>query len=209
MNLIDTASNWIESKTASYLCKEDKVVWFASITGRNDDKEWQEMTLPQVQRVINFTLSKDEVSIKDIITAFQEIGEVYEMGVSSPYKTPDMIFNYTENSPIDKFEKLVRELSRVISKENIKGIQVSQLNFVWEQIAKSGNFHISNQLRNTYYRKYFGILDYVLREGTNRIFLNGKKLTVMMHKSALGKDIKLLERLYLKNLAAMVIAKLE
>lgn len=208
MDLIDVAIQWIDKRDASYLCKEDKVVWFASITGREVDKDWQELNLAQLHRVLRHTLN-DEITTKDIIGAFQELGKLYEMGTNSPFRTPEYVFNYSDNSPLDMVEVLIRELSVMIEASGIKGIRIVDINKCFDKICVIAQVDTSNQRRNRLYEKYFEMIGYALRAGANRVFYNGKKTTAILHKNYAPSTIRNFDSNYLNNMAAMVVAKVE
>ena len=203
---IDVVVAWVNERDAAYLCKEDKVVWWASITGNPADAGWQELSLAQMQRIISATLI--EVTVKDIMAGFQELGKVYEMGVSSSYLVPVSIFNYALNSPVSFPEKCVKELAGLFSKYLIKGIYLTDVNSCFNIISKRCKFTISTQQRNKLYRKYFTSLGYSFREGDNRVFYNGSKVTAFIHNSMDKVSLEKKNNMWIANIAGMVISKL-
>jgi len=206
--LIDLASKWIEAKDASYLCKEDEVVWFASITGRDTDKQWHTMNLTQLQRVMKYTI-QEHMDIKSIISAFQELDRVYEMGANSEFQTPSSIFNFNDNSPMDLPEKLIRELANFLSNQGTKGMRIIDLNLCFDTMCVLAGTDTSNQKRNKHYEKYFGILGYALRAGKNRVSINGRKVTAILHNNYGPSMIAKPDKAYLKNIASLVVSRVE
>jgi len=206
MSNIDQVVNWLEDKDASYLCKEDSVVYFASITGNDEDKDWQNLTLGQLLRTLKFMVN-ESITQEDIIAGLQESGRLFEMGVKSTYKTPEGIFNYAEHSATGISEKLVAGLAKSISRQKFSGITISNLNRIHDKLEMLSNTKLTNIARNRFYRKYFSLYGYVLREGANRVFYQGRKTTVMLHKNSQAKDIEATDNAFLMNIAGLVFAE--
>jgi len=207
---IDIAISWIEDKNASYICKDDKVVWFASITGRPQDATWQSMSLSEVVRTIKYTkLSDNKLTNINVITAFQELGRVYEISTTSSLTTPSNVFNYGRHKPRNLEEELVKELAFVINDIGIKGILISDLDITFNTICMLTKIQVNSRYRNKLYREYFGDYNYVLRDSTNRVNYKGKKKTAILHRNYKPKNIRRFEKQYLKDLAVLIVDKVE
>lgn len=96
--LVDICSEYILDKDASYLCREDCIVYFASFTGKEEDARYHKLKIREVVRIIkatrlNVKLQK-ELKGDHIITACQELGRVYDFGIRSGDMVAPHIFNY-------------------------------------------------------------------------------------------------------------------
>ena len=85
--LIDVCSEYILDKDASYLCREDCIVYFASFTGKEEDARYHKLKIKEVVRIIraNRLGVRLQKELKDhhLITACQELNRVYDFGVRS------------------------------------------------------------------------------------------------------------------------------
>ena len=75
MEKVDYCINWITSIDAQQLCKENVIVYYASITGSDTDAKWHSLSLDEAKRVITYTIHP--VEIVDIMQALQEENRVY------------------------------------------------------------------------------------------------------------------------------------
>ena len=181
---VDIVVDWISQREASYIAKYDKIVWFASITGRPMDAKWQELTLAQAKRVISATIAV--VSEVEIITAFQELGEVDELAVESEATVPDSVFNYTRQS-FDPVESLVEDLITQLSLVK-QSIPISQFNYLYQkELYRRGVPEVSTIKRNRVLAKVINRLSWVLLKDKNRVSVSGLKTTVLRKANYLGK----------------------
>lgn len=209
--LIDLCSDWINQRSASYLAKENKVVWFASLTGHKSGNDWQEMTLEETVRVIKFTIlsSGQLLNQNTLIQSFQELGKVYELGVISDFKVPSGVFNYSDKSTTSLNEEVISGIVRAISKLDIAGMFYSQVVEVYEALYKTLKMsYISAQKRNIYFRKHLLLQNYTLRENGERYMVSGVKSTVILKNNEEGYKIKRYSGTIYKNIITLTRAYL-
>ena len=76
-DLVDLCVTFIEDRNAAYLCKENTVVYYTSLTGRKGDYAWVTLSLEETLRIIAATkLDPDHVGSfqkRFIIQAFQGV----------------------------------------------------------------------------------------------------------------------------------------
>ena len=110
---IDTARDWLDQLKASYLAKEDLIVYYGSLTGKKVDRVWIKLTLREVVRIIKATLlsvdDQKDFKVDHIVAAAQELGVVYHFGTKSRHKTSSHIFNYLHEAA-DKPERILMNL---------------------------------------------------------------------------------------------------
>ncbi len=131
---IDVCRKYIEAKNCSYLAKEDQVVYYSSDTGRLKDFKWHKMTLAQTHRIIQSMYSSKPFNINYLLQAFQELGKVYERGITSIDKTEEGLFNYYENSDQDILDRVLDSLVSNLLKNDYIAVLIRDLNTIFSNV---------------------------------------------------------------------------
>ena len=171
--LVDEATEWLIEKGAVYLCKEDKIVWFSSITGSKLEEEWQSCTLEQAKRMIGYRASYTTIEI--IIQALQELGVVYEMGVTSPFTTTQNIFNFSDNSPSSVMEKILTYLLKSLSRQKQAGMVSEDINRILEALQDILRISLSLREKNEVLARISPKLGFDHKHGTKKMNIFGTK----------------------------------
>lgn len=192
-SLLDKVAEWIEEKGCAYLAKENKVVYFASPTGRKQDFQWITMNLSEMVRVIKATrLTPGHYPLsQDIcIRVFQEQARVYEFGVRSRAKTEPHIFNYSDEADYNMSEEVAELVAQTLYTEGYKALFVQEVANVYNRVL--GYLKepvVSPVVRNELFRKHFERMGYDYRIGAHRVFVEGTKVQAIIASGAKPKDL--------------------
>ena len=192
-DLIETALSWISSRNAAYLAKEDKIVYYSSLTGRSSDYKWHYITITELCRTINTMLlsGEDKILHVHVISAFQELGKVYEFGVKTSHEVKPEIFNFYKEAksslPEEVMDMLASELFRLNHFALLHGDVVDMFLVILNKLKYEGT--CSAQLRNQLIEKYFIGLGYVVKTTSQRVMWKGKKTNAIMTMDVKPSDI--------------------
>lgn len=184
---IDIAVGWIEQRNAVYICKEDKVVYYEKeVVG----DEWCTLTLAQAVRVIKCSVDI-AVTENHLMSAFQELGEVYERGLSSDIDLPNHIFNYKCMEGVDELDKLISQVIYTVSNLDCGG---AYLNCIHRLISKSikSNVSINIRTRKKLVLKNALERNMVVRSGKNRASIKGRKHSIVIRKGAEPSKLRII-----------------
>ena len=192
-SLLDVVSAWIEEKGAAYLAKENKVVYFASPTGRKQDFEWVTMNLAEMLRVIKATrLTPGHYPLtQDIcLRVFQEHDRVYEFGVRTRAKTEKHIFNFSDEASYDMAEEVAELLAQTLYTGGFNALYVQEVAKVYDRIMN----HLKERAvppveRNDLFRKHFERMGYDYRIGAFRVQIDGTKQQAIIAAGAKPRDM--------------------
>ena len=195
--LIDTCIEWIAERNAAYLAKEDKIVYYQSITLRKQDETWHKLSPVQVLRIIKTTKmvgdQQSKLKTHHIISAFQELGEAYEYGVTSPFPTPDNIYNYHTHTDLPKSALVMEALAEELYARSFHGLLLSDISDMHAAaLSMIGGKQENAMVRNTYMYKYFPPLGYVIRVGPQRMNYKGIKRQAVMMPGKAPKTVGLM-----------------
>jgi len=186
---VDICIAYIEAKNASYLAKEGLIVYFASPTGREQDKDWQKMTLTETRRIISAKYSIREVTDADIVQAFQELDRVYEFGMTSHYGTAEGIFNYSEQGGINMLSAVCMSATDVLMATDYTAITSGLvIGIVRDVMVKLGRSCEMTETKAAVL-KYFTGVGYVYRSGSKRPLVRGSKQNTLMMSGTKPKDV--------------------
>jgi hypothetical protein len=190
---VDICIEYIKAKDASYLAKEGIIVYFASPTGREQDKDWQKFTLAETRRIITST-RLDEVKLGtlldgDIVQAFQELDRVYEFGMTSQYGTAEGIFNYSEQGGINILAAVCMSATDVLMAHNMTAVTSGLvLVIVRDVMIKLGRSCEMTETKACVL-KYFTGVGYVYRSGSKRPLIKGLKQNTLMMSGTKPRDV--------------------
>lgn len=191
--LVDIASEWLVEKNASYLSKESKVVYYASMTGRKSDFKWYKLSLPETVRIISASLLPADSTLKlkpeHVLTAAQELERVYEMGVSSRFPVSGNVFNYLDEAETDLPSMVMLGLCRALLQLDYTAFRLPDLVSMYKDLnnrLQLGQNH--SEISNLYWC-HLPELGYEIRAKTHRVILQGRKQTVVMMPGLLPRHV--------------------
>jgi hypothetical protein len=191
--LIDKCVNYIEGKDCSYLAKEGTVVFFASDTGRKSDYSWKKQTITETLRIIKATKLnyKESAEIKDshLITAFQELGRVYEYGIKSRYEVTEGIFNYSAHSEISMGDEIASSMLGELLKMEFYSIKLPDLVALQSKIHGKLKVEATANERRDLLIKHAEEMGFIIKTGSARPLVNGKLTPVAMQVGQKPKDV--------------------
>lgn len=182
--LIEACVKYIEDKDCSYLAKEGYIVYFASSTGRKSDYVWHKLKVSEVLRIIramrltaNMARKLDE---HHLISAFQELGKVYEYGVKSRHVTVPEVFNYSAHSEMSLGDQAMSMLVEVLLVNGITAVLIKDVSAIFHGIDSKLILKLSTtDIRELLY-KHFEIAGFVIKTGSRRPLIDGKKQPAIM-----------------------------
>ncbi len=184
---IDVCRKYIEAKNCSYLAKEDQVVYYSSDTGRPKDFKWHKMTLAQTHRIIQSMYSSKPFSINYLLQAFQELGKVYERGVTSIDKTEEGLFNYYENSDQDILDRVLDSLVSNLLKNDYTALFIRDINIIFSIIKADLDLY------DGYTAKLYAALEFRgfdVRVQSRRPRIDGALTSCALFGSCKPKDVR-------------------
>lgn len=210
-DMLDICSKWIQNREASYISKDDKVVWFASWTGREEDKSWRFMSLQETIRAIKYAWMDADANLTSsiLMQAFQELGEVYEVAIESDYEVIEGVFNFSSHTPTTVHEKVAKELTLLVKAKGWGGLLIKDVISIFSKVQNKIGTKVSPQTRNKYLRKHFKANGFQYREGRDRVFYKGAKVTAMLHTKRTVSSIVELSEVERKDLASIIYTKVK
>ena len=196
--IIDKCISFIESKDASYLAKEGLMVYYASTTGRQSDCTWHKLSLEEAIRILRATklntAQGKELSKDHFISAFQELDRVYEFAVKSRHDVSEGIFNYLAhaNNSIGEsiMELIVNELEKY-KYDAVNLIEITRLYHLCHEKLRITSVDIKEMRQNLY--KCFEASGYIIKTGSRRVLVGGRKTTVAIKPSARPAQVESFE----------------
>ena len=191
--LVDLCVTFIEDRNAAYLCKENTVVYYTSLTGRKGDYAWVTLSLEETLRIIAATkLDPDHVGSfqkRFIIQAFQELGRVFEFGVKSRHKTIPTVFNYILEADMDLGDSIVNMVAEDLYAANISAmllVDAVQLILVISEKLQAG---LTGRVARELIHKHFPVFGYEIRTDKYRPQINGRKQAAIMQPGTKPKQV--------------------
>jgi hypothetical protein len=184
---LDIVVAWVEAKGASYLAAEDLVVYWASDTGKTKDYNWKKFTVEQTLRMIRAHNSVTRLfsSREMLITAFQEVGEVYDYGCKSRDPVREGVFNFMNNKEIDLINRAARELASYLSREGYEAVLYSQvvecLTVLCPDASKG---EITDAIIKSFPEEH-----YVVRRGDYRMLYRDRKVSALAKPGTISADL--------------------
>ena len=180
---LDTIENWLLSRNAAFLSKENVIVYYESPTGRINDFEWFEVTPTELCRILNIGYLSEEtrVSIDDVIQVFQEQSRVFTMGVKSNYPTKEEYFNFNLEANADSRDTLVDALLRILCQSSVRVVKRETLvEILTKAVDKLDLSNYSPQLLNELVNKHASKYDYDIRFGTNKPLIKQQRRAALI-----------------------------
>lgn len=180
--LIDQACEYIEGKNAHYLAKEGQVVYFTSITGRKSDQVWVKHSMSETIRIIRATKLSTDLELREhhVLSAFQELGRVYEFGAKSRHSVAEGVFNYYTHSNTSLANQTAISLSDAML---MRGLVACKSSDVFDLYYKILSKLDSNEDKPQAKDNLLGVLcgaGYEYKYGSKRVLHLGKKVAVFM-----------------------------
>ena len=177
--MIDLCSGWIEARGANYLCKENCIVYYSSLTGRSSDYTWHSLSLSEAIRIIRATLltpdQYDQLTQNELIASCQELARVYEFGTKSRFNTVPEVFNYLKESGTSTAEAVMELLAEECYSKGRGALFIEDLTDVFNRIIKSlKEPEVKAVERNQLINKHFSKLGYSIRVDSLRVKIKSK-----------------------------------
>jgi hypothetical protein len=192
--LIDRCSQYITGKGCHYLAKEGQVVYFASITGRKSDYAWHKSTPTECMRILksmhmNFT-EAGLLREGHLIAAFQELGLVYEYGVSSQHKVKEGIFNYLEHSETSIADSIIIHLIKTLEQKDYRGLILGQVCTLNKELQSKLNCDLGAAGSRVLIIKHWEAAGWEIKTGSQRPLVFGKKTPAIIKLGYKPADVK-------------------
>ncbi len=189
--LIDECSEYIEGKDAYYLAKEGQVVYFTSITGRKSDQVWVKHSMTETIRIIRATKLTTDSELREhhVLSAFQELGRVFEFGAKSRHNVSEGVFNFYAHSNTSLANQAAIALSDALAMRGITACLASDVfTLFWNLLEKL----VSTEDKNSAKDKLLGVfcgVGFDHKYGSRRVLYKGKKVIVFMLPDTKPRDI--------------------
>jgi len=191
--LIDACSKYIEDKDCSYLAKEGQIVYYASTTGRKSDYIWHKLSILEVLRIIRaMRLSTEharELKERHLITAFQELGRVYEFGVKTRHVTSTGIFNYSEHSEQSLGDDAMGMLVESMQMQGLTAVLMGSVVNLFNVLQAKLKLNLTSTEQRDLMYKHFESVGYILKTGARRPLINNKKQPAIMMPSTKPAEV--------------------
>tara|TARA_R110000824_G_scaffold23140_4_gene83465 strand:- start:2419 stop:3063 length:645 start_codon:yes stop_codon:yes gene_type:complete len=209
MDIRDLCSDWLATRSASYLCRENSIVYYASLTGRAGDFEWISLTLPEAIRIIRATRLQpeqyEELTQSVLITACQEIGKVYEFGTKSRFKTVPEVFNYLAEAGESTPESVMDMLATELYSKGRGALYIDDIVSVYDKAMKAlKESPVKAQERNQLLNKHFSKLGYSIRVDSLRVRVGKKLHRVVLLAGQTSKDLVSITSEEAKHLVSVI-----
>ena len=195
-DLTDLCSEYITDKDCSYLAKEGLIVRYMSITGRKSDFIWHKYTIVETLRIIKAMRANKAQSplLREhhLITAFQEMGKVYEFGAKSRHVMADGVFNYTANSEMSLGDEAMALLVEKLQLAGYHAVLMNEVIETFEAIDRKLNLKLAHKEMREMMMKHFENAGYVWRVGAYRPLVYGRKQNAIMMKTTKPADVLML-----------------
>ena len=210
--VLNTIQEWIIKKEASLIAQESKLYYFSSLTAREGDKQWHNMSLKEAADVIKYTLldTDDKITTGMLVQSFQELGEVYEVAINSPHPAIEGVFNFGSKVALEPVELVSLEFILLLERKSVVGMPIEFVQTIHNAVYEKLNLKPpTRENRNKYLRKHGSIHKYTLRQGDQKPKVNGEEKTVIMKigtkprhilvptERAIGNMIKEIEQMVL------------
>lgn len=214
MNIIDLCNDWLTSRDASYLCKENCIVYYSSLTGRSSDYTWHSLSLPEAIRIIRATLlTPDKYELltqNELIAACQELGKVYEFGTKSRFKTVPEVFNYLSEAGTTTAEAVMDMLATELYAKGRGAMYIDDIVDVYDRAVKAlKEPHTKAIERNQYLNKHFSKLGYSIRVDSLRVKVGKKWHRAVLLAGQTPKDLVSLSSEEVKHMVSTITGALK
>ena len=191
-DLIDVCQDYIVSKGASYLAKEGKLVYYASLTGRKSDWKFHTQTITETLRIIKaMKLSPkdaDRLQESHLIAALQELDKVYEFGVKSPHKVRPEVFNYFDHAVMDMGDTMMMSLVSVVESWAAQAILLGDVESIFNMAASKLKVNITARRLAQLRDKHFADAGYNILLNSQRPIVRGKRQRLVILAGAKPSD---------------------
>jgi hypothetical protein len=189
---VDACIEFIEAKNCYYLAKEGQIVYFASMTGREQDKDWIKLSVQEFMRIMSATkLAHDAMLMTaDVIQAFQESDRVYEFGMKSSYGTAEGVFNYSEMGGVNLISIVCMNTTDVLMSSGILALTNHLAQTIVMKVLEKFDwkFDITDVSENI--EQYFTKVGFDLRNNSRRPLVDGRKQIVYMMSGTLPAQVR-------------------
>jgi len=210
--LIDLCSAYIEEKKFSYLAKEGQIVHYMSTTGRKSDYLWHRYGIVEALRIIKAmkcsTNQAKELKEHHLISAFQELGLVYEFGVKTRHATADGIFNYSQHSEMSLGDEAMSLLVESLQIQGFTALLMGEIVELYNRVNDKLKLKLTATEQRDLMFKHFEGAGYVMKTGAHRPLIHGKKQPAIMMVGTKPAEVASIPITVHNNLIAKVYGEL-
>lgn len=145
---LETCKLWLNQQDASYLAREDQVVYWEQFNPESKRGEWIKLKPKEVCRIIKVTRSGLQAMkyIKPdlLLLAAQETERAFKQGVNSRSNTPPEYFNFNKAANFNDFEMLTLCMLQVLVGNGWNTEAVALGKLMQKLFAKKG-WHVPNR----------------------------------------------------------------
>lgn len=182
--LIDLCVSYIEEKDCSYLAKEGQIVRYFSVTGRKRDFIWHKTSIPETLRIIKAmrcsTKQAQKLTEHHLISAFQELGKVYEFAVKTRHVVSAGIFNYTAHAEMSLGDEAMSLLVDSLLSQGYIAVLMNDVIEVFNAINVKLKLALMPAECRELLFKHFEASGYIIKTGAYRPLVDGKKQPAIM-----------------------------
>lgn len=212
--VLEACSDYVYKKEASLIASENKLVWYASLTGRKQDFQWHSLSLTEAVRAIRATRLSGEaanmIGINHLTQACQELGCVYEYAVKSVHAVvDDTVFNYHQmcDSPVE--EMVCNALAAELATSNYTAMLHKEVTEVYNRILGKLKTSATMNEQRAYFQKCFPAHGYEMRMDAQRPQFEGRKQSAIMLPSARPSHIAHIDEATMVAIIAKVKGQVE
>lgn len=182
--LIDLCTAYIEDKDSHYLAKEGQIVRYFSTTGRKADFTWHKATISETLRIIKAMrcTTKQSQALKEhhLISAFQEVGRVYEFAVKTRHSVQSGIFNYSEHAEMTVGDEAMSLLVDSMLSQGFTAVLMKPVIELYDAINAKLKLNLTPTESRELMFKHFEASGYVVKTGAHRPLIDGRKQPAIM-----------------------------
>lgn len=183
-DLIDLCTSYIEEKDSHYLAKEGQIVRYFSTTGRKSDFTWHKASIAETLRIIKAmrcsTKQSQELREHHLISAFQELGRVYEFAVKTRHAVQSGIFNYSAHAEMSLGDEAMSLLVDSMLSQGFTAILMKPVVDLYDALNIKLKLNLTPTESRELLFKHFEASGYVIKTGAHRPLIEGKKQPAIM-----------------------------
>ena len=211
-DLIDLCTGYIEDKDSHYLAKEGQIVRYFSTTGRKSDFTWHKATIAETLRIIKAmrcsTKQAQELREHHLISAFQELGRVYEFAVKTRHSVQSGIFNYSEHSEMTVGDEAMSLLVDSMLSQGFTAVLMNDVVALYDAINAKLKLKLTPTECRELMFKHFEASGYTIKTGAYRPLVDGRKQGAIMQADTKPSQVVSIPNLVSNKIIAKIYGEL-
>jgi hypothetical protein len=193
---IDVCVSYIEDKNANYLAKEGQVVYYTSLTGRQSDQVWVKHSMSETIRIIKSTKLAAFKDLKEfhVLSAFQELGRVYEFAAKSRHAVAEGVFNYYAHANIDMSAQIAVAMTEAFIMRGFIALLGNEVIELYYDILKKLDSYTNTIVERDTLMHVLDVAGYDYRSKSKRVMYKGAKVNAFMSLHSTPSQITQLTR---------------